>query len=86
MLARVCLQRREDLGEDLGEDLWQWTKSERRRLEPVARLSNLEGEVLSMLLVYRNMVVADCLESVCESLTNDVQGIHLERFDTLELF
>ena len=61
------------------------TESERRRLEPVARLSNLEGEVLSMLLVYRNMVVADCLESVCESLTNDVQGIYLEIFNTQKL-
>ena len=66
MLASVRLQRREYLG----EDLWQWTESERRRFEPVSRLSNLEGEVLAVLLVYWDVVVgvtevdADCPETL----------------------
>ena len=87
MLASVSFQRREDLGEDLR----QWTESERRRFEPVPCLSNLEGEVLAMLLVYWDVVVgvtevdADCPETVCESLANDVRGVHLERFDAQEL-
>ena len=74
--------------------LRQWTEAERCRFEPVPCLSNLEGEVLAVLLVYWDLVVgvtevdADCPETVCESLANDahdVQGVHLERFDAQEL-
>ena len=87
VLARVGLQ----CCEDFSEHLWQWTESERRRFEPVTCLADLEGEVLAMLLVNRDVVVgiaevdADRPKSVCESLANDVRGVHLERFYTQKL-